>query len=157
MEFYNIAYLAVFALICFLGAFGLTVYRTFILRIATDLVNRVEEVVAGSNMGPVKKAIVTAQLEAMGIRMSAWLSRGIDEIVDKLNATGAWLAKKTQEAASGLMEKKKAEESGESRSEDKDAEEDGAEEEEQICPPLKEGGTTILGNLLVGCEAGDVE
>ena len=47
---------------------------------------------------------ILAQLEAAGVRVTAWLSREIDFIVAALNGTGAWLAHKTQENISGRVE-----------------------------------------------------
>ena len=73
-----------------------------ILDRVTDLVNRAEEAVQGSGMGAEKKAIVIAQLEAAGIRVTAWLSNQIDAIVAALNASGAWLASQAKQAANGL-------------------------------------------------------
>ena len=49
-----------------------------------------------------KKALVIAQLQAAGIKVTSWLDHQIDVIVATLNKTGAWLATKTQEGISGM-------------------------------------------------------
>ncbi len=53
-------------------------------------------------MGADKKALVIAQLQAAGIKVTSWLDHQIDVIVATLNKTGAWLATKTQEGISGM-------------------------------------------------------
>ena len=42
-------------------------------------------------MGAEKKAKVIAQLQAMGIKVDAWLDTEIDTIVAYLNAKAGWL------------------------------------------------------------------
>ena len=53
-------------------------------------------------LGADKKALVIAQLQAAGIKVTSWLDHQIDVIVATLNKTGAWLATKTQEGISGM-------------------------------------------------------
>lgn len=72
------------------------------LQYATDLINRAETAIQGSGMGADKKALVIAQLQAAGIKVSSWLDHEIDVIVATLNKSGAWLATKTQQGISGL-------------------------------------------------------
>ena len=43
-------------------------------------------------MGDEKKRLVIAQLEAMNINVTAWLSAAIDDIVAALNEKKAWFA-----------------------------------------------------------------
>jgi len=105
MDFNAIVNLAAWAALCYLGAYVFKAYRSFILKIAEDLINKAEETVEGSNMGAEKKARVIAQLEAIGIRVDKWLSKQIDNIVYTLNVNGAWLAKKTQEAIKEGLDK----------------------------------------------------
>lgn len=89
-------------LLVYVAATSLRMYKQAILDRVTDLVNRAEEAIQGSGMGAEKKAIVLAQLEAAGIRVTAWLSNQIDAIVAALNASGAWLASQAKQAANGL-------------------------------------------------------
>lgn len=90
------------AMLVYIAATSLRMYKQAILDRVTDLVNRAEEAIQGSGMGPEKKAIVVAQLEAAGIRVTAWLSNQIDAIVAALNASGAWLATQAKQSANGL-------------------------------------------------------
>lgn len=92
----------ILAAVCGLAAYLIRENKQRILQLTTELINRAEEAVQGSGMGAEKKQMVIAQLEAAGVRVTAWLSREIDFIVETLNARGAWLAKKTQENISGM-------------------------------------------------------
>ena len=98
----EIAELALLALGCFIAALLIKTNRTNILQYAATLINAAEQAIQGSGMGADKKALVIAQLQAAGIQVTAWLDRMIAEIVDKLNATGAWLATQTKEHAADL-------------------------------------------------------
>ena len=53
-------------------------------------------------MGAERKKLVIAQLEAAGVKVTAWLSNQIDVIVKTLNTRGAWLAEQTQEGICGM-------------------------------------------------------
>lgn len=90
---------AIFALACFTLALVLKTYRDRILRFTADLINKAEDTVKGSGMGPEKKALVIAQLEAAGIRVTTWLANWIDDTVDFLNNTGGWFATQTKQHA----------------------------------------------------------
>ena len=100
----EIAELGLLALGCFIAALLIKYNRTGILQYVATLINAAEQAIQGSGMGAEKKALVLAQLEAAGIKVTAWLDLMIDEIVYKLNATGAWLATQTREKAAGLEE-----------------------------------------------------
>ena len=88
----NLLEFGIFALVCFTLAFVLKLYKSRILQYTTDLIDRAEAAVEGSGMGEEKKAMVMAQLDAAGIRVTEWLDSQIDVIVATLNANGAWLA-----------------------------------------------------------------
>ncbi|MBQ2995924.1 MAG: hypothetical protein IJE22_01635 [Oscillibacter sp.] len=104
MEILEYLELAVLALGCFLAALILKSNRAAILQYTTQLVNAAEQAVQGSGMGEAKKALVIAQLKAAGIHVGRWLEGMIDQIVDKLNATGAWLATQAKQHAADLQE-----------------------------------------------------
>ena len=82
----------VLAGICAILATALTARKQAILALVQDLVQRAEKAVDGSSMGAEKKKLVIAQLEAAGVRMTAWLSKAIDSIVAELNKKDAWYA-----------------------------------------------------------------
>ena len=75
----------VLAGMCAILATVLAARKQAILALVQDLVQRAEKAVDGSDMGAEKKKLVIAQLEAAGVRMTAWLSRAIDSIVAELN------------------------------------------------------------------------
>ena len=75
----------VLAGMCAILATALTARKQAILALVQDLVQRAEKAVDGSSMGAEKKKLVIAQLEAAGVRMTAWLSKVIDSIVTELN------------------------------------------------------------------------
>lgn len=102
MELYEIFIYGIAALGCFILAVLIKGNRQTVLQYATDLINRAETAIQGSGMGADKKALVIAQMQAAGIKVSSWLDHEIDVIVATLNKTGAWLATKTQEGISGL-------------------------------------------------------
>ena len=64
-----------------------------------DLIQKAESAVQGSGLGEEKKAIVVAQLEAMGIAVDTRLSGQIDSIVKYLNANSGWLAESAADMA----------------------------------------------------------
>ena len=103
-HFQKILLLMIFSTLCGLAAYVVRVNKQRILQLTTDLINRAEEVVQGSGMGAEKKALVIAQLEAAGVRVTAWLDKQIDFMVAAFNAHGAWLAKKAQGKISGRCE-----------------------------------------------------
>jgi len=74
-----------------------------ILTYAEDLIQKAESTVQGSGLGAEKKAMVVAQLEAIGVSVNSWLSTQIDAIVTALNTKGAWLASEAQTNATTLI------------------------------------------------------
>ena len=101
MEYMEIALTGILALGCIILALLLRDHTAAVLQYAAQLVQSAEQAIQGSGMGAAKKALVLAQLEAAGIRVSVWLSAAIDKIVDHLNANGAWLAKQVEQAVAG--------------------------------------------------------
>ena len=104
MEILEILLIGILAFGCFLAALILKSNRAAILQYTTQLVNAAEQSVQGSGMGAAKKALVIAQLKAAGIQVNSWLAGQIDDIVDKLNATGAWLATQAKQHAAEAQE-----------------------------------------------------
>ena len=94
----NIVMLLVLALVCAIGAGLLKTRKQQILSTTTDLIQKAEQAVQGTGLGAEKKALVIAQLEAMGIKVNVWLDKEIDNIVDWLNTKGAWYIKAAGEA-----------------------------------------------------------
>ena len=92
------------ALVCVVLAYLVRLNRSEVLRYVQQLVQSAEQAVQGSGMGAAKKALVVAQLEAAGIRLTSWLDTAIDQIVDTLNAHGAWLAGQAKQATAGLAD-----------------------------------------------------
>ena len=88
------------AMLVYIAATSLRMYKQQLLEMVSGLINRAEEAIQGSGMGAAKKAIVIAQLEAAGIRVTAWLSNQIDAP----NAPGAWLATQAKQAANGMSD-----------------------------------------------------
>lgn len=82
----------VLAGMCAILATVLAARKQAILALIADLVQRAEQAVQGSGMGAEKKKVVIAQLEAAGVKMAAWMSTAIDEIVAQLNDRNAWYA-----------------------------------------------------------------
>lgn len=64
---------------------------TTISGMALNLIQQAENAVKGSGMGEEKKALVLKNLDAAGVKITQEVEELIDEIVDKLNQTGAWL------------------------------------------------------------------
>lgn len=82
----------VLAGVCAILATVLSARKQAILALVQNLVQRAEKAVDGSGMGDEKKKLVITQLEAAGVRMTAWLSKAIDNIVAELNKKDAWYA-----------------------------------------------------------------
>lgn len=101
----QITELAFLALGCFIVTLLIKTNRNNILQYAATLINAAEQAIQGSGMGAEKKAMVMAQLDAAGIKVTAWLDKQIDIIVDTLNANGAWLATQAKQHASGLEDR----------------------------------------------------
>lgn len=93
----TLALAGIFAIIAEL----LALKKQSILATVHSLVQHAEQTVQGSSMGAEKKALVVAQLEAMGIRMTAWLDAEIDDIVAELNDKKAWYATLAVTAGTG--------------------------------------------------------
>jgi hypothetical protein len=88
----DIATALIFAGVCAIGAWQLRTRKQQILAITEDLIQKAELAICGSGLGAEKKALVVAQLEAMGIHATAWLDKEIDSIVAWLNTKSAWYA-----------------------------------------------------------------
>ena len=101
MNYIEIALTGVLALGCIIMALLLRDHKAGVLQYAAQLVQSAEQAIQGSGMGPAKKALVVAQLQAAGIQVNAWLSAAIASLVDQLNAHGAWLSKQTEQAVAG--------------------------------------------------------
>lgn len=74
-----------------LVAFLLSNSKQKLRQLISELVQKMEDAVQGSNMGAVKKERVIAQLRTMGVRVTQWVEDTIDEIVAELNKSKAWL------------------------------------------------------------------
>ena len=85
--------------VCAIGAWLLKTRKQQVLAITAELIQKAEQKVQGSGLGPEKKALVISQLEAMGIRVTAWLDIEIDNIVAWLNEKGAWYIVKAKNTA----------------------------------------------------------
>ena len=95
----------VLAVGCMILAGILKTRKQYILGLVSNLVQKAEKSVQGSNMGAEKKRLVIAQLEAMGITVTAWLSKAIDEVVAALNEKRAWLTENAKDGLSGATGK----------------------------------------------------
>ena len=93
-----------FALACYLAGYVLKLKKQQILAITQELIQKAEKSVNGSGMGVEKKALVVAQLEAMGIKANTWLDKEIDNIVSWLNEKGAWYADSAGDAAANTVQ-----------------------------------------------------
>lgn len=87
----DLALLLILAGVCMIGAYILKAKKQEIRKIATDLIQKAEITITGSGMGAEKKAKVIAQMQAMGIKVDAWIDTEIDAIVAYLNAKAGWL------------------------------------------------------------------
>lgn len=88
----DIATALILAGVCAVGAWLLRARRQAVLALTADLIQKAEQAVNGSGLGAEKKALVIAQLQAMGVRVDAWLDSKIDSIVAWLNQKSAWYA-----------------------------------------------------------------
>ena len=91
-QIYEIVAALVLAGIMAVLATILSARKQAILAMISDLVQRAEKTVEGTGMGAEKKKLVVAQLEAAGVRVTAYVSRAIDDIVAELNNRKAWYA-----------------------------------------------------------------
>ena len=91
-QIYKIIAALVLAGIMAVLATVLSARKQAILAMIADLVQRAEKTVDGTGMGAEKKKLVIAQLEAAGVRVTAYMSRAIDDIVAELNDRNAWYA-----------------------------------------------------------------
>ena len=73
-----------------LVAFLLSASKQKVRQLISELVQKMEDAVQGSNMGAVKKERV-AQLRTMGVHVTQWVEDTIDAIVAELNKSKAWL------------------------------------------------------------------
>ena len=80
MEIHEILIYGVAALACFILAVLVRGNRQAVLQFATDLINKAEGAIQGSGMGADKKALVIAQLQAAGIKVSGSLVPRWDNI-----------------------------------------------------------------------------
>lgn len=90
--------------VCAIGAYTLKAGKQQMLSTLADLIQKAEQTVQGSGLGGEKKALVLAQLEAMGIKVTAWTSNAIDNIVKQLNTKSAWFANDATTAAKTATE-----------------------------------------------------
>ena len=100
----NLLELGVFALGCVILALVIKNNKGRIIQYTASLIDQAELAVQGSGMGAEKKAMVLAQLDAAGIKVTAWLDKQIDVIVDTLNANGAWLAAQVKQNTTAVAE-----------------------------------------------------
>ena len=91
-QIYEIVATLVLAGMCAILATVLATRKQAILAMISDLVQRAEKTVEGTGMGAEKKKLVIAQLEAAGVRVTAYMSKAIDDIVAELNKRNAWYA-----------------------------------------------------------------
>ena len=81
---------AIIAILCGLGGYILRTNKKGVLALISDLVQKAEAAVQGSGLGAEKKAWVITQLQAAGIKVTAWVSAQIDYIVKLLNDKSGW-------------------------------------------------------------------
>lgn len=93
-------YLAI-ALACLAVAGFLSAHKQKILTKLREAVQRAEIAVQGSKMGTEKKEMVIAELEANGVKFTAWTDRMIDCTVAYLNMKGGWLKTLAQQKLDG--------------------------------------------------------
>lgn len=82
--------------VCGIAGYLLREKKAEILKTISDLVQKAEDAVEGSGMGEEKKKLVVAQLEAMGVTVTTWVSNAIDSVVTALNEKSAWFTKKAE-------------------------------------------------------------
>ena len=103
MDYMEIVVSGIYLIAVILLATLLRNHKASVLQYTAQLIQSAEQAIQGSNMGAAKKALVIAQLRAAGIEVNSWLSTNIDQIVNQLNAHGAWLAQQTEQAVSGQV------------------------------------------------------
>lgn len=81
----------VIAFLCAVFSRVLRAKKQKLLSLVTTLVQQAEQTVEGSKMGAAKKALVVAQLQALGIKATDKLGTLIDNTVAYLNAKSGWL------------------------------------------------------------------
>lgn len=94
----------ILAMLCWAAAYLLKAQKQKIITTVADLVQKAETAVQGSKMGAEKKALVIAQLQAMGITMTDKLSTLIDDTVALLNAKSGWFINKAAETEKSALE-----------------------------------------------------
>ena len=87
----DIVLYAILVAVIYIISFVLRSNKKRILASITQLVQQAEGAIRGSGMGEEKKALVIAQLTAMGVNVTAWVDKMIDAIVALLNEKHAWL------------------------------------------------------------------
>lgn len=90
----------VLAGVCAIAAAQLKERKARILAATEALMQKWEAAVQGTKMGPERKKLVIAELEATGIKVNKWLDVAIDDIVLSLNAASAWYTDKAMAATS---------------------------------------------------------
>ena len=87
---------------CFFGflAWFLKTRKQYLLGLVTVLIQQAETSVQGSGLGADKKKLVIAQLDMAGVKMTAWLSMAIDDIVAELNDKKAWFTENAKDTLS---------------------------------------------------------
>jgi hypothetical protein len=100
----DIATALILAGVCAIAAVILKAQKQQILATVTDLIQKAETTITGSGMGAEKKAKVVTQLEAMGVKVNAWLSNEIDAIVKYLNEKSGWFADEAADTAKDAVE-----------------------------------------------------
>ena len=93
----------IIAILCWAAAYLLKAQKQKIITTVADLVQKAETAVQGSKMGAEKKALVTAQLQAMGITVTDKLSTLIDDTVALLNQKSGWLINKATETKKSAL------------------------------------------------------
>ena len=89
--FQNVLISVVLGIVLATLAYLLREHKQRIIKMAESFIQEAESAVEGTSMGEEKKKLVTARLEACGIKVNKWLSTTIDCIVEGLNSSGAWL------------------------------------------------------------------
>jgi hypothetical protein len=100
----EIAIALILAGVCAIAGCLIKGRKQALLAAITDLVQKAEQAIQGSGMGADKKAKVLAQLEAMGIKVTAWMSQAIDDTVGLLNERSAWLVGDATDSAKDALD-----------------------------------------------------
>ena len=101
----DVAIAIILAGVCTICGYILKSKKRNILQIVTDLIQKAESSITGSNMGATKKEKVIAQLKAMGIEVTEWLDKEIDEIVKYLNEQSGWFVDEAKDAVTSQPSK----------------------------------------------------